>query len=91
MISLGDGRGPEADLKDLPLMASVAEIRKHIFMPLVGTAIWGEDTISAAHMVLANTLPILRYGLPPGAMPSAELASDLMAQLDARFRERETR
>ena len=59
-------------------------------MPLVGTAIWGEDTISAAHMVLANILPILRYGLPPGAMPSAELASDLMAQLGARFRERET-
>ncbi len=91
LISLGDGRGPAADLKDLSLMASVAEIRKHIFMPLVGTAIWGEDTINAAHMVLANTLPILRYALPPGATPSAELASDLMTQLDARFSEQEAR
>lgn len=70
-------------------MGSVAEIKKHIFMPLVGTAIWGEDTISAASMVLANALPILRYGMPPGATPSPELASDLMAQFIARFNTRE--
>lgn len=90
LISLGDGRGPAADLKDLSLMASVAEIKKHVFMPLVGTAIWGEDTINAAHLVLANTLPMLRYALPPGATPTPELASDLMTQFNARFDDRGT-
>jgi hypothetical protein len=83
LICVADGKGPAPKLAPISLMACITEIKKHVFMPLAGTAIWGEDTISAAHMVLANNLPMLRYTLPQDEKPTAELAADLMDQLKA--------
>lgn len=83
LICVADGKDLVAKLAPISLMGCIAEIKKHVFMPLVGTAIWGQDTINAAHIVLANNLPILRYALPQAERPTAELATDLMAQLMA--------
>lgn len=83
LICVADGTAPAAKLAPISLMGCIAEIKKHVFMPLVGTAIWGEDTINTAHMVLANKLPMFRYSLPKAERPTAELATDLMTQLTA--------
>lgn len=83
MICLGDGKAAQPRLEPLPMMRSIAEIKLHVFMPLVGTAIWGEDTINAANVVIAGQLPMFSYNLPPGAQPSADLARDLLAQFAA--------
>lgn len=83
MVCLSDGKAAEPKLEALPMMRCISEIKKHVFMPLVGTAIWGDDTISAAYVVLGGHLPMFGYALPPGAEPSADLARDLLAQFAA--------
>lgn len=83
LICLGDGKASEPRLDPLPMMRCIAEVKKHVFMPLVGSAIWGEDTISAAYVVIAGQLPMFSYALPPGTEPSAALARDLLAQFAA--------
>jgi hypothetical protein len=80
MICLEEGKASEPTLQPMPMMRCVAEIKRHIFMPLVGTAIWGDDTINAAHVLLAGQLPMFDYRLPPGAQPSVDLARNLLAQ-----------
>ncbi|MBN8632625.1 MAG: hypothetical protein J0L76_17440 [Rhodobacterales bacterium] len=85
LICMGDGKGPAANLKELALMAAIAEIKKHVFMPSIGTAIWGADTINAAYVVLANSLPMFRFALGPHQKPSEALATDLMGQIAVQF------
>lgn len=81
MICLAEGSEAVAKLSQISLMHCIAEIKKHIFMPLVGNAVWGEQTIGAAHLVLANNLPMYRFTLPAGEKPSPELAAEMLAQL----------
>jgi hypothetical protein len=81
LVSLVEGRGATAEIEQISLLHCIAEIKKHIFMPLVGTAIWGEETIGAAHMVLASNLPMVRFTLPADEMPSPRLAAELLVQL----------
>lgn len=83
LVSLVEGSGATAEIEQISLLHCIGEIKKHVFMPLVGTAIWGEETIGAAHMVLASNLPMVRFTLPADEMPSARLAAELLAQLDA--------
>ena len=83
LVCLGDGKGPAASLHELHLIAATAEVKKHIFMPLVGAAIWGNDTISGANVVLANALPILRLALPPNQPPTGTAAVDLLALIES--------
>jgi hypothetical protein len=83
MICLEESKATEAKLQPLKMMRCVGEIKRHIFMPLVGSAIWGSDTITAAHLVLANQVPMFSYSLPQGAQPSVDLARDLLAQFAA--------
>lgn len=84
LVCVTDGKGEAGVLTDISLMHCVAEIKKHIFMPLVGGAIWGERTMSAAHLVLASNLPMMRFALPAGEKPSVETATQLLSQLNAR-------
>lgn len=81
MVCLSEGKAGTPTLEPLPMMRCIAEIKRHIYMPLVGTAIWGQETITAAYMVLAGNLQMFGYALPPGMTPSVDLARDLMAQL----------
>ncbi len=83
LVCVSEGKAAEPRLDPLPMMRCVAEIRRHIFMPLAGTAIWGADTINAAHLVLAGQLPIFSYVLPLGSDPSETLARDLIARFAA--------
>jgi hypothetical protein len=83
LVCVRDGKAPEPQLEPMPMMRSIAEIKRHVFMPLVGTAIWGDDTITAAYVVLAGHLPMFGYVLPPGAQPTAEYAQDLLARFAA--------
>lgn len=68
-------------LERISMLQAIAEIRKHVFMPLVGTAIWGKETMGTANMVLAGNLPMLRYTLPEGQKVTPELADGLLSQL----------
>jgi hypothetical protein len=79
LVCLGDGKVIAPQLEPLQMLRCIAEIKKHVFMPLVGTAIWGDDTIAAAYVVLASNLPIFCYVLPTG-QPSVEFAQDLLAR-----------
>lgn len=81
LICIGHGATPA--LTEMTLMRCVTELKKHVFMPLVGNAIWGPTTINAAYMVLASNLPMLEYCMPLEALPSVESARDLMAQYSA--------
>ena len=83
MVCLSDGTSNQPKLVPLSMMRCIAEIKKHVFMPLVGTAIWGEDTINAAYVVLGGHLPMFGYALPPGVDASVDLARDLLAQFAA--------
>jgi hypothetical protein len=83
LVCVSEGTAAEPRLDPLSMVRSVTEIKRHIFMPLVGTAIWGVDTINAAYVVLASALPIFSYTLPSGSAPSETLARDLIAQFAA--------
>lgn len=83
LLSLAEA-GPGAGaggLERVSMLEAIAEIRRIVFMPLVGAAIWGQETIGTANMVLAGNLPILRFTLPENAKISAGLAADLLAQM----------
>lgn len=85
LVCLGDGKAPAASLHEMHLIAAINEIKKHVFMPLVGTAIWGNDTINGAHVVLANALPVLHVALPPNQPLTEAVAMDLLAEIEARL------
>mgnify|MGYP007106199968 CR=1 FL=1 len=68
-------------LERISMLQAIPEIRKHVFMPLVGTAIWGKETMGTANMVLAGNLPMLRWTLPEGQKVTADLAAGLLSQL----------
>ena len=85
LVCLGDGKAPAASLHEMHLIAAINEIKKHVFMPLVGTAIWGNDTINGAHVVLANALPVLRVALPPNQPLTEAVAMDLLAEIEGRL------
>ena len=89
LVCLTDGKGPEANLRELQLIAATAEVKKHVFMPLVGTAIWGDDTISGANVVLANALPVLRLALPKDQPPTGPVAAELLALIEGHLAQRE--
>lgn len=82
LVCVSDGKGEPGVLTQISLMHCITEIKKHIFMPLVGNAIWGEKTIGMAHLVLANNLPMGRFSLPTGEKPSAASAQLLLSQLN---------
>lgn len=81
LVCVEEGTAAQSKLSRVGLMNGISEIKKHIFMPLAGTAIWGAETIEAAHMVLSSNLPMLRYSMPAGRKPDAELAADLLDKL----------
>lgn len=81
LVCLAEGTEAEAKLSQIALMQCIAEIKKHIFMPLVGNAIWGEQTMGVAHLVLANNLPMYRFTLPAGERPSPALVAEMLTQL----------
>lgn len=83
LVCLSEGKAAAPKLEVLPMIRCISEIKRHVYMPLVGTAIWGEDTMTAAYVVLAGHLPMFGYVLPAGMAPSVELARDLLAQLSA--------
>ena len=83
LVCVTDGKGEVGELTQISLMHCIAEIKKHIFMPLVGNAIWGERTMGIAHLVLANNLPMWRFALPAGQKPTAEFATQLLSQFQA--------
>lgn len=82
LVCLADGKGPAASLRELQLIASTAEVKKHVFMSLVGAAIWGDDTINGANVVLANALPVLRLELAQNQTPTGTIAAELLALIE---------
>lgn len=83
MLCLAEA-GPMAGapgLERLSMLQAIAEIRKHVCMALVGTAIWGQETIGTANMVLAGNLPMLRFTLAEGQKITPDLADALLADL----------
>lgn len=80
LAEAGPASGPPG-LERLSMLQAIAEIRNHVFMALVGKAIWGPETIGTANMMLAGSLPMLRFTLAEGQKITADLAGDLLAEL----------
>lgn len=75
-----DIKGP-AGLEQLSMMQAIVEIKNHVAWPMVGRAIWGEETIGTAVMVLAGNLPMGRITLAMGERPSEGLAAGFLSQV----------
>ena len=88
LVCLTDGKGAAASVQELNLLAAIAEIKKHVFMPLVGTAIWGGDAISGVNVVLANALPVLRLTLAPNQPPTGANAVELLALIEDQLKQK---
>ena len=88
LVCLADGKGAVASVQELNLLAAIAEIKKHVFMPLVGTAIWGGDAISGVNVVLANALPVLRLTLAPNQPPTGANAVELLALIEDQLKQK---
>ena len=83
LLSIAEGRpgAGAGGLERLSMLEAISQIRNCVFMPLVGTAIWGQETIGTANMVLAGNLPMLRFTLPENKKISTGHAADLLSQL----------
>ena len=88
LVCLTDGKGAAASAQELNLLAAIAEIKKHVFMPLVGSAIWGGDAISGVNVVLANALPVLRLTLAPNQPPTGANAVELLALIEDQLKQK---
>lgn len=88
LVCLADGKGPTATVQELNLLAAIAEIKKHVFMPLVGTAIWGGDAINGVNVVLANALKVLRLTLVPNQPPTGANAVEVLALIENQIRQK---
>lgn len=83
MLCLAEA-GPASEtpgLERLSMLQAIAEIRRSVFMSLVGNAIWGQETVGTANMVLAGNLPMLRFTLRDGEKITTDLAGELLSQL----------
>lgn len=73
----------ERQLETLSPFAALPELRKHIFQPAVGMAIWGAEVLSAAQMLIAGMMPVLRLSVPADAPPDRDTAMWLFSQQDS--------
>jgi hypothetical protein len=78
LICINSVNTGERTLETLGALAAIPLIKKHIFLPQVGKAIWGKDVVAAALLVVANLMPVLRLSLPEDERPSHEMVTWLM-------------
>jgi hypothetical protein len=70
----------ERQIETLSSLEAMKVLRKHIFLPVVGKAIWGREVLAAALMLVANLMPVLHLSLPRHVPPSREMVDWLIGK-----------